>query len=162
MDENGYIDVCLTTQLLRVMSGETVIFEVAVSTGLNGPGEAEDSGCTPRGWHIIRAIIGSDTPENTVFVGRRPTGEIYTPELGLQYPERDWVLTRILWFSGLEVGKNRLGNVDTMRRLIYIHGCPDSCEMGVPLSHGCVRMRNKDLLDLMVFVQPYTKVFIHE
>lgn len=162
MEKETRIDICLTTQHLRVMASEQLLFEAEISSGLNGPGEQEGTGCTPRGWHIIRAVIGQDAPENTVFSGRRQTGEVYTPELGLQYPERDWVLTRILWFSGLEVGKNRLGNVDTMRRYIYIHGCPDSCEMGVPLSHGCVRMRNKDLLALMAFVTPYMKVLIHE
>ncbi len=162
MEKETCIDICLMTQHLRVMAGEQLLFEAVISSGLHGAGEQEGSGRTPRGWHIIRAVIGRGLPENTVFVGRRPTGEMYTPEMGLEYPQRDWVLTRILWLSGAEVGKNRLGSVDTMRRYIYIHGCPDSCEMGGALSHGCVRMRNADLLALMAFVTPYMKVFIHE
>ena len=132
----------------------------AVSTAANGVGEANGSYCTPRGLHIIRAKIGAGQPENSVFVRRRPTGEIYTPELGAQFPERDWILTRILWLSGCECGFNRLGEVDTMRRFIYIHGSPDEVSMGVPGSHGCVRMRNADVMDLFDRVQSGTPVEI--
>ena len=119
-----------------------------VSTGANGVGEENGSFCTPRGKHLIRAKIGKDQPENTVYVGRRPTGEIYTPELDAQFPGRDWILTRILWLCGCEVGYNRLGMNDTMRRYIYIHGTPDRMQLGVPGSHGCIRMRNADLIAL--------------
>lgn len=131
-----------------------------VSTAANGMGEANGSYCTPRGAHIIRAKIGADQAENTVFVRRRPTGEIYTPELGAQYPERDWILTRILWLSGCEVGFNRLGECDTMRRFIYIHGSPDSVPMGTPGSHGCIRMKNADMVDLFERVAAGTPVEI--
>jgi len=134
----------------------------AISTAAKGAGEQDGSFCTPRGQHLIRAKIGAGQPVNTVFVRRRPTGEIYTPELGAQFPERDWILTRILWLSGCERGFNRLGTVDTMRRYIYIHGTPDSVAMGVPGSHGCVRMRNDDLLDLFERVEPGTPVEIVE
>jgi lipoprotein-anchoring transpeptidase ErfK/SrfK len=115
---------------------------------------------TPRGRHVIRAKIGAGAPANTVFRGRRPTGEIYTSELKAQFPERDWILTRILWLSGTEVGRNRLGNVDTMRRYIYIHGMPDSEPLGVPGSIGCIRMRNGDLVELFDFVPAGTAVEI--
>ena len=134
----------------------------AIATAAKGAGEQDGSFCTPRGQHIIRAKIGAGQPVNTVFVRRRPTGEIYTPQLGAQFPERDWILTRILWLSGCERGFNRLGTVDTMRRFIYIHGTPDSVAMGMPGSHGCVRMRNSDLLDLFERVQPGTPVTITE
>lgn len=134
----------------------------AVSTAANGVGCVKNSGCTPLGTHIIRAKIGDGAAENTVFVGRRPTGEIFTPALKLQFPERDWILTRILWLSGTEPGKNRLGNVDTMQRYIYIHGTPDETELGVPGSHGCVRMRNADLVDLFDRVPVGTTVNISE
>ena len=133
--------------MLRDASG-VLIKQYSVSTSANGPGESQGSNCTPRGRHIIRAKIGAGAVENTVFVGRRPTGEIYTPLLQEKFPERDWILTRILWLSGCEVGVNRLGDVDTMRRYIYIHGSPDSVAMGAPGSIGCVRMRNKELIDL--------------
>lgn len=131
-----------------------------VSTARNGAGEKSGSFRTPRGRHIIRAKIGADAAENTVFVRRRPTGEIYTAELGEQFPRRDWILTRILWLSGCEPGFNRLGDVDTMRRYIYIHGSPDSVPMGTPGSIGCVRMRNSELIELFDLVRVGTPVHI--
>lgn len=156
------LDISITLQTCMLTNNGNLLFESAVSTALNGVGEEKNSGCTPRGLHYIRACIGAGQPENTVFIGRRPTGELYTPELGRQFPKRDWILTRILWLSGLELGKNRLANVDTMQRFIYIHGCPDSLPMGEPLSHGCIRMHNKDLLTLFDLVVPDTRVYIHE
>lgn len=133
-----------------------------VSTASRGVGEQSGSYCTPRGKHLIRAKIGAGQPENTVFSARRPSGEIYSDELASANPERDWILTRILWLSGCEPQFNRLGGVDTMRRYIYIHGCPDKAPMGVPLSHGCIRMRNADILELFDLVLPYTPVEIVE
>ena len=132
-----------------------------ISTAANGAGCEKNSGCTPVGVHIVRAKIGEGYEPNTVLVGRRPTGEICTSELMEQSPERDWILTRILWLSGKEIGKNRLGNVDTMQRYIYIHGSPDSTEMGKIGSHGCVRMKNSDVITLFDAVAVGTRVFIH-
>jgi hypothetical protein len=158
-----HVDIFISEQVCRVLSQDgSCVFEALVSTAKNGLGEAKNSECTPRGLHQIRACIGADLPENTIFVGRRPTGECYTDALLAQYPERDWILTRILWLSGMEVGQNRLGNVDTMQRYIYIHGCPDSFPMGVPLSHGCIRMHNRDLLPFFDLVKAGTQVMIHE
>lgn len=133
----------------------------SVSTASNGVGCEKDSGCTPLGSHIIRAKIGAGAAPDTVFVGRRSTGEICTPELMAAFPGRDWILTRILWLSGTEIGKNRLGNVDTMQRYIYIHGSPDGTEMGEIGSHGCVRMRNADIVELFDLVEAGTPVLIH-
>ena len=132
----------------------------SVSTAKNGPGEKNGSLCTPRGRHIVRAKIGTGQPAGTVFVRRRPTGEVWTPELHAKYPGRDWILTRILWLSGCETGQNRLGDVDTMRRYIYIHGSPESAQMGKPGSIGCVRMRNRDIVELFDLVPPYAGVEI--
>ena len=126
--------------------------QYSVSTGANGVGEENGSFCTPRGRHVIRAKIGAGQQENAVFVRRRPTGEVYTPELGAQYPGRDWILTRILWLSGKEPGFNRFGTCDTMRRYVYIHGTPDSTPLGVPGSRGCIRMRNTELMELFELV----------
>jgi len=134
----------------------------SVSTAKNGPGERAGSFCTPRGRHIVRAKIGAGQPANTVFVRRRPTGEVWSPELAAQFPGRDWILTRILWLSGCEVGRNRLGAVDTMRRYIYIHGSPDAVAMGRPGSIGCIRMRNADIVELFDRVPPGTPVEIAE
>lgn len=155
------VEISVEDQLLRVTDGDRcTVFPV--STALNGAGEQSGSGCTPRGWHRIAAVIGRNQPENTVFVGRRPTGEIFTPELGSEFPERDWILTRIFWLQGLEAGVNRFGDVDSMRRYIYIHGTPDSEPMGMPRSHGCIRMRNRDLLELESMVDANTQVWIQE
>ncbi len=143
-------------QELRLSNGRCY----PVSTAKNGLGERNGSFCTPRGRHIVRAKIGAGQPLGAVFVRRRPTGEIWSPELHAKYPGRDWMLTRILWLSGCEPGKNRLGDVDTMRRMIYIHGAPDSADMGRPGSHGCIRMRNADVAELFDQVPPYTEVEI--
>ena len=131
-----------------------------VSTAKNGCGEKNNSFCTPRGRHIVRARIGAGQPLGAVFVRRRPTGEVWTPELHARYPGRDWMLTRILWLSGKEPGFNRLGDVDTMRRVIYIHGTHDYAELGKPGSHGCIRMRNAHIAELFDLVPPYTPVEI--
>lgn len=155
------INIYIATQQLELRDDAgQLLRRYTVSTAANGAGEQCGSCCTPRGKHIIRAKIGAGSPENTVFVGRRPTGEIYTPELGAQFPERDWILTRILWLSGCEVGFNRLGRNDTMRRYIYIHGTPDSVQRGIPGSHGCIRMGNADLVELFDLVPAGTPVDI--
>lgn len=155
------INININTQTLDIIDNEgSVERRYPISSAANGVGELNGSYCTPRGKHIVRAKIGAGQPENTVFVRRRPTGEIFTPELGAQFPERDWILTRILWLSGCEPGFNRMGEVDTMRRFIYIHGSPDGVSMGVPGSHGCIRMRNADIIDLFDRVAPGTPVQI--
>ncbi len=159
---NRVIEISISEQRLRLKESGTLMMDVTVSTAKNGAGEINGSLRTPRGWHLIRAKIGAGCPLNTVFVNRRPTGEAYTPELREQFPQRDWILTRILWLSGTEAGKNRLGNVDTMRRFIYIHGCPDEDDMGVPGSHGCVKMRNTDIIELFDRVPVGTRVLISE
>ncbi len=133
-----------------------------ISSAKNGVGEQNGSYCTPRGRHIVRAKIGAGQPLNTVFVERRPTGEVYSRELATGFPARDWILTRILWLSGCEPGYNRLGQVDTMRRAIYIHGSPDTAEMGKPGSHGCIRMRNQDIVELFDLTPVRTPVEIRE
>lgn len=153
------IDVASQTLTLFADDGR-VMRRYSVSTSKNGVGEQNGSYCTPRGEHIVRAKIGAGQPENTVFVRRRPTGEIWTRELHARHPGRDWILTRILWLSGCEAGRNRLGEVDTMRRYIYIHGSPETAEMGKPGSIGCVRMRNRDIVELFDLTPAYTPVRI--
>lgn len=155
------IDISITDQILTLRDAAGVsLATYAVSTALNGTGQVKDSGCTPVGRHIVRAKIGAGQPVNTVFAGRRPTGEIWSPELAENFPDRDWILTRILWLSGCERGVNRLGDCDTMQRYIYIHGTPDSEPMGVPNSHGCIRMRSADVLELFEQVPVGTQVLI--
>jgi predicted GNAT family N-acyltransferase len=155
--------ISIQSQSLEIYGDdELIVRRYSVSTALNGAGEVMGSYRTPRGRHLIRAKIGAGAAENSVFVRRRPTGEIWNPELAEQYPDRDWILTRILWLSGTDRGLNRLGEVDTMRRYIYIHGSPDAVPMGTPGSIGCVRMRNRDIVELFDLVPPYTPVDIVE
>ena len=156
------IEIDAAKQELRLLDGERLVNRYSVSTPTRGLGEKNGSLCTPRGRHLVRAKIGAGQPLGSVFVRRRPTGEVWTPELHAKYPGRDWILTRILWLSGCEIGRNRLGDVDTMRRYIYIHGSPDTAEMGKPGSIGCIRMRNADIVELFDLVPPYAPVEITE
>lgn len=159
---DNYIQICLAAQRLRLHEGGAVVREYAVSTALNGADERSGSEGTPRGWHRVRARIGAGCAPGTVFVARRPTGERWSEELARQFPQRDWILTRILWLCGCEPGRNRFGDVDTMRRYIYIHGCPDTMPVGVAASHGCVRMRNRDVIELFERVPHGLPILIEE
>lgn len=155
------IRIDISTQTLFLFGDDgACIRRYRVSTAKNGPGEESGSFRTPRGRHLIRARIGAGAPLGAAFRGRRPTGEVWTPEVGAAAPERDWILTRILWLSGTQPGFNRLGKVDSMRRYIYIHGTPDTEPMGVPRSIGCVRMRNRDVAELFDLVPAGTPVDI--
>lgn len=157
------IDISIAEQSLVCFDAEgDRVLGRSIASAKNGVGQQFGSECTPLGQHIIRAKIGANQVENCVFVGRRPSGEIYTPELAQQHPNRDWILTRILWLSGTQVGHNRLGKVDTMRRYIYIHGAPDAHPMGIPSSHGCIKMRNNEIVELFDLVAVGTPVHIYE
>jgi lipoprotein-anchoring transpeptidase ErfK/SrfK len=164
MDRSGTeplsLRVALATQTLTLERDGRPLKTYAVSSSKHGAGETRGSFKTPRGRHVVRAKIGAGAPLNAVFRGRRATGEIYTPELARLNPDRDWILTRILWLSGMEIGRNRLGLVDTMRRYIYIHGTPDSEPLGVPGSIGCIRMANGDIVELFDLVAAGTVVDI--
>jgi L,D-transpeptidase YbiS len=156
------IEIFIAQQKLRLYNSQTLVKQWSVSTASAGAGQQEGSGCTPTGLHRIRLKIGANAPINSVFVGRRQTGEIYSAKLAQTYPDRDWILTRILWLQGLEWGHNRGGQLDTLRRYIYIHGTPDTEPMGQPASHGCIRMRNTDLLELFEQVGTDTLVRIEK
>jgi L,D-transpeptidase YbiS len=137
------IVIDIGSQSLALFDGARELKRYTVSTSKFGPGEKNGSHCTPRGRHVVRAKIGAGQPIGTVFVRRRPTGEVWTPELHAQFPGRDWILTRVLWLSGREPGS------------------PDSAEMGKPGSIGCIRMRNADIAELFELVPPYTEVEIN-
>ena len=156
------IEINLARQQLQLLENNAVIRQYSISSALNGPGEKTGSGCTPRGQHKIRIKIGRDCAANTVFQARRSTGELYSAELAAQFPERDWILARIIWLTGTQPGINRGGQVDTLKRFIYLHGCPDSEPMGVPRSHGCIRMRNHDIIELFELVDAGMPVLISE
>jgi lipoprotein-anchoring transpeptidase ErfK/SrfK len=157
-----FLHISLVDQCLYGFANGQLLLRLNISTALNGAGERNGSGCTPRGLHQVRAKIGDGLPTAAVLRGRRWTGEVWSPDLHAQFPGRDWILTRILWLSGCEPGLNRLGDVDTFRRYIYLHGTPDSEPMGVALSHGCVRLRNSDLQELFARVPLHCAVQIGE
>jgi len=161
MSVEQHIEISLADQTLKLVQGDQMMREYTVSTAKNGPGEAMNSECTPLGEHVITEKIGDGEPANRVFVSREPTGEIYTPELRQQHPDRDWILTRILWLSGCEEGRNKGGDVDSHDRYIYIHGAPDDVAMGQPGSRGCIRMRNEDVIELFDLVAEATRVVIN-
>jgi len=162
IESPAFVRINIAQQCLTLSINGIEIMSTRISTAANGAGEQNDSGCTPRGRHYIRAKIGGGCKRNTVFSARRPTGEILTPVLSEQFPGRDWILTRILWLCGMESGKNRLGEVDTMRRYIYIHGTADETQLGKPVSHGCIRMNNDDIIRLFDLVDVGTTVNICE
>lgn len=154
------IEVSIADQRLHLLDDAVRLRCYPVSTAANGPGEQAGSFCTPRGRHRIRARIGAGLPVGAVLRGRRPTGEVCDDATWRAAPERDWILTRILWLCGEEPGFNRGGSVDTFRRYVYIHGTPDAVELGQPGSRGCIRMRNRDLLELFELVAVGTPVNI--
>lgn len=156
------IHISLSRQELSGYREGQLVLRYPVSTALNGAGERNNSGCTPRGEHRVRARIGTGQPPGAVFIGRRPTGEVWSAELARQHPQRDWILTRILWLCGEQPGFNRGGDCDSQRRYIYIHGTGDDQPMGIPLSHGCVRLRNTDMLELFELTPAGCRVLITE
>ncbi|MCO6059362.1 L,D-transpeptidase [Pseudomonas sp. MOB-449] len=156
------LHISIADQQLYGFADGRLVLRMLVSTALNGAGETSGSNCTPCGLHQVRARIGEGLPLGAVLRGRRWTGEVWDAELHERFPGRDWILSRILWLSGREPGRNRLGSVDSFRRYIYLHGTPDSEPMGVPRSHGCIRLRNVDVLELFDRVPVHCAVRIDE
>lgn len=161
-DSEVWLEIAISSQALTVRRGEEILSRHSVSTALAGAGQKEGSGMTPLGWHYVRAAIGGDRPLGSVFRGRRPTGEIFEPAMAVIQPDRDWILSRILWLCGLERGHNRGGDVDSQRRFIYLHGTPPDQPTGEALSHGCIRLRDDDLQAVFAVAVPGTPVWIHD
>ena len=144
------ININISKQIL-VYKGKSY----SVSTAKNGIGEVKDSYCTPTGKFKIIEKIGANLELGSVLVNRESTGEIYNTVLAKKFPDRDWILTRILWLDGIEVH-----NKNTKNRYIYIHGSPDETPMGIPGSKGCIRMNNLDVVDLFENIQTGEDVVI--
>jgi lipoprotein-anchoring transpeptidase ErfK/SrfK len=162
---NGvYLAIDLRLQQLYLFEpapeGDVLLRQYPISSAAAGAGEQNGSYRTPRGRHRIAEKIGAGAPLFAVFKGRVPTGEIWTPELDRTQPGRDWILTRILWLEGLEPGRNRGAGVDTHDRYIYIHGTNEEHRIGTPASHGCIRMKNADIVELFDRVAVGTRVDI--
>jgi lipoprotein-anchoring transpeptidase ErfK/SrfK len=154
--------ISLRRQQLEVLEGGRVTARYPVSTSAKGAGERLGSEQTPRGAHEVKELIGAGAPCGAVFAERRPTGEICTTDLRAAHPGRDWILSRVIWLAGLEPGRNQGGEVDTYGRFIYIHGTPDDEPVGEPRSHGCIRMRNQDVIELFDLLAPGMPVQIDE
>lgn len=158
---NKIIFISTEKQEMSCFENDVLTYSYKVSTAKNGVGEQDKSECTPRGWHQIHSILGNENLVNSVFVAREWTGEFYSEELAAQFPDRDWILTRILRLDGLESGRNKGGQVDSLKRYIYIHGTPDSTLLGRPGSHGCIRMKNNEIIELAYWATTDTLVYIN-
>ncbi len=159
---DNYIHVFPNRQKLALYRDGRVLNEYAISTAKNGLGEYKNSYKTPRGWHQVIEKIGNNDPIGTVFSSRIKTGEIYNQELSNKFPNRDWILTRIIRLKGLEPGLNSGGEVDSFERYIYIHGTHEEDKLGMPASKGCIRMGNRDIIELFDSIYCNIKVFIDE
>lgn len=160
MNKQQLITIDPNQQIMFCYEGNDLHKTYLISTGKNGMGEQQASGCTPRGWHRVYDVIGHECPNNSVFVGRKSTTEIYSPALSRAFPDRDWILTRIIQLDGLEPGRNKEGAVDSLQRYIYIHGTPDTTRLGVPGSKGCIRMSNPDIIEVSNWIERDAKVYI--
>ena len=155
------IIISIKSQNLFLLIDDRIKFTYKISSAKAGIGQLKGSNKTPLGHHTIRAKIGENNPIYSVYEGRRPTGDIWTKNLNEQLSKDDWILTRIIWLSGKEIGFNRLGDFDSMQRFIYIHGTNEEELLGSPASHGCIRMSNNDILTLYQYVEVGTDVFIN-
>lgn len=159
-EKEQFIFISAVEQKMYCYQGDKIKKSYPISTAKNGLGEEKGSECTPRGWHKVHSRIGTESPINSVFIGRKWTGEVYSDDLAREQQGRDWILTRIIQLDGLEEGRNKGGNVDSLERYIYIHGTPDSNQIDKPQSHGCIRMYNKDVIELTNWVEEGTLVCI--
>ena|SRR5262245_11929685 len=146
------IRVSIRDQRLTLMEGETLIRTYPISTSRFGVGTEQGSLRTPTGRFRVAKKIGARMPTDTIFVGR-----VALKPDDPQPPTEDWVMSRILWLDGLDKE-----NANTQDRFIYIHGTKHEHKIGTPASHGCVRMRNADMIDLFDLVDEDTPVVIEE
>ncbi len=149
--------VSVDEQVLRVIQDRAILFQVPCATARNGVGSLVDSLKTPLGWHSIAKKLGENAPWGKVFRSRRATDKTW--KTGDETSE-DLVLTRILLLDGEEPGLNKGGNVDSMARYIYIHGTNDEANIGSPTSHGCIRLRNDDVIRAFEIIPTGAKVII--
>ena len=147
-DDGWLLVVSVADQCLALLATHTPPRQFAVSTSKWGVGSREDSNQTPMGWHRVTAWIGGDARPGQVFVARQPTDQVLPPSAWRNDQSGDFVLTRILWLDGLENGTNRGAGVDSRSRFIYLHGTNQEHLLGQPASHGCIRLANRDVMEL--------------
>ena len=160
-DAAKHLEVYLSRQKLVAAHGGKVLKTFPVSTSRFGAGNLLNSEKTPLGRHRIAQKIGAGAPVNTIFKNRVDTRSVSAVNLSDQPAVEDRITSRILWLEGLEPGVNRGKGVDSHRRQIYIHGTPDEGLIGRPASHGCIRMRNADVVQLFDWVEVGTVVTIY-
>lgn len=146
------IDISIRDQQLTLTRDGEIMRSYPISSSRFGIGTMEGSFKTPTGNFRISQKIGEDLPSGTIFRSRVPLG----PEDPLPSTE-DLVMSRILWLDGLEDH-----NANTRDRFIYIHGTKHEDKIGTPASHGCIRMRNEDVVELFELVNETTPVIIRE
>ncbi len=154
------IVVDISRQLLSLYQDDKCLHSWPVSTSARGSGNRMDSLQTPLGAHRIAEKIGADSPANTIFKGRQDCGELANITQRPEPTGEDLITSRILWLKGIEPGKNLDGDVDSQQRYIYIHGTAEEGLIGQAVSHGCIRMRNADVIELFALVDPETLVYI--
>lgn len=155
---NTYIYVGIKRQKLYLIQNGKLIHEFEVSTAKNGAGCEKGSQKTPIGLHEIRRKIGDNVPLAGQFNFKKHNGEIADINLSDSPTEEDYILTRILTLRGLEEGINKGEGIDSYERAIYIHGTADEGLIGKPASHGCVRMKNEEIIKLYDLIEENTKV----
>jgi lipoprotein-anchoring transpeptidase ErfK/SrfK len=157
-----WIRISATDSKLYLMSDQKITKSYPISIAKNGLGNLLNSNKTPLGLHEIKKKIGKGVPQNGILKARIPTGKLAKIIKEPIATNTDLVTSRILWLSGLEPGVNKGGNVDSYNRFIYIHGTPEEGLIGQPASHGCIRMYNKDVIELFDLVPVGTKVLIEK
>jgi UDP-N-acetylmuramate--alanine ligase len=153
-----YLSVNIQLQELYLVKKQMIQLKFPVSTSKYGIGNLENSYKTPLGIHSIVSKIGRGVPAGRIFIDRIDTGRTWKP--GMQ--EDNLILTRILRLKGLEPGINAGKNIDSFERYIYIHGTGKEDRIGTPISHGCICMRNNDIIKLFDSVKENTIVIINK
>lgn len=154
--------VNIQQQEIYVVRNDAIEKTYRISSAKNGIGNSAGSGKTPLGVHRIAEKIGAGAKPNTIFLGRKDSGKTATILKDPIDSEDDYVTSRILWLEGLEPGINKGKGIDSKQRYIYIHGTPEEGLIGTPASHGCIRLYNKDVIELFDVVSAGTLVVIAE
>ena len=152
----------VTQQKLYVVKEEKVIRTYPISTSKYGIGNEDGSNKTPVGTHRIYEKVGEGVKIGTIFKARISTGRIANISHDSTDVEQDFIITRIMCLEGLEPGVNKGKGIDSCDRRIYIHGTPEEGLIGTPASHGCIRMKNDDVVELFDLVKIGTLVEIKE
>ena len=157
---NEVLYVSIKQQKLYHIQNDSIIKEYIISSSAYGIGSKAGSNKTPIGLHIIKEKYGDKTPVNGRMTGRVFYGDIATIYTDETKSKTDDISSRIFWLEGMEKGKNKGKGIDSFSRYIYIHGTSEEGRLGKPASHGCIRMKNKEVIDLYKLIEVGTLVLI--